>query len=130
MAEKEYIEREAAIDCLHFVCVPQCRQYAQEEIKKLPAADVRSTECCEECRDALLKTIDHYKQLCADARPVVRGKWVAEKEDVEWGCSAVRYRCSHCGRLPHFDKESYKFLLSDYCPKCGADMREADDEKA
>lgn len=37
----EYIEREAAIDCLHFVCVPQCRQYAQEEIKKIPAADVR-----------------------------------------------------------------------------------------
>ena len=60
-----------------------------------------------------------------DPRPVVRGEWVAEKEDVEWGCSAVRYRCSHCGRLPHFDKESYKFLLSDYCPKCGADMREA-----
>lgn len=60
----------------------------------------------------------------ADVRPVVRGKWVAEKEDVEWGCSTVRYRCSHCGRLPHFDKESFKFLLSDFCPKCGADMRE------
>lgn len=59
----------------------------------------------------------------ADVRPVARGEWVAEKEDVEWGCSTVRYRCSHCGRLPHFDKESFKFLLSDFCPKCGADMR-------
>ena len=61
----------------------------------------------------------------ADVQPVVRGEWLPEKEDVEWGCSTVRYRCSHCGRLPHFDKESYKFLLSDYCPKCGADMRRA-----
>jgi len=36
----EYIEREAALDCLHLVCVPQCRKYAQKEIKKIPAADV------------------------------------------------------------------------------------------
>jgi hypothetical protein len=60
----------------------------------------------------------------ADVRPVVRGKWIAEKEDVEWENSTVRYRCSHCKRLPHFDKETYKFILSDFCPKCGADMRE------
>ena len=47
---KEYIEREAAIDCLHFVCVPQCRKYAQEEIKKIPAADVRPVVTCSDCK--------------------------------------------------------------------------------
>lgn len=49
---KEYIERKAAIDCLLFVCVPQCRsrKYAQEKIKKIPAADVRPVVLCKECR--------------------------------------------------------------------------------
>lgn len=95
-AEKEYIEKGTVIDtlCGHFI--PNRHKYI-EEIRALPAADVQ---------------------------PVRRGEWKAEKEDVEWGCSTVRYRCSHCGRLPHFDKESFKFLLSDFCPKCGADMRE------
>lgn len=62
------------------------------------------------------------KAPAADVQPVVRGKWVPDKEDVYWGASTVRYHCSHCGRLPHFDKESYKFLLSEFCPKCGAKM--------
>ena len=74
----EYIEREAAIDCLHFVCVPQCRQYAQEEIKKIPAADVR---------------------------PVVRGKWVKNGWSIR--CSvcgydmpfATRNFCPNCGAM-------------------------------
>ena len=60
----------------------------------------------------------------ADVRLVVMARWIAEKEDVEWGNFTIRYRCSCCKRLPNFDKESYKFILSDFCPKCGADMRE------
>ena len=94
MAGKEYIERDALLSATEGY---DWQAGLKTVLKRIPAADVRS---------------------------VVRGKWVADKEDVEWGCSTVRYRCSHCGRLPHFDKESYKFLLSDYCPKCGADMRE------
>jgi hypothetical protein len=106
MAEKEYIEREAARKLICGFC-----------------ADCDGTTDLCEYRDIQVDAIP-----AADVRPVVRGEWVAEKEDVEWGCSTVRYRCSHCGRLPHFDKESYKFMLSDYCPKCGADMRGEQDD--
>lgn len=105
----EYIEREAA---LRF----------QDELEPVICKSVETGALFSATKDVDL-TSYLYALPAADVRPVVRGKWVAEKEDVEWGCSTVRYRCSHCGRLPHFDKESFKFLLSDFCPKCGADMR-------
>lgn len=70
-------------------------KWALEEIKNLPAADVA---------------------------PVRYGCWNADKEDVEWGNSLIRYRCSVCNERPHFDKEEYKFILSPYCPNCGAKM--------
>lgn len=52
----------------------------------------------------------------ADVRPVVRGKWI------EHG----RYRpptCSNCGSgaLLNYESDYHK---SDFCPHCGADMRE------
>ena len=87
----EYIEREAAIDCLHFVCVPQCRQYAQEEIKKIPAADVRS---------------------------VVRAKW-------EWNDNNGYYYCGNCKAVsPREDQDGEYIDCPNFCPNCGADMRE------
>lgn len=74
----EYIEREAAIkkldhfqSHLHTVEGTCAIGVAKTLIKEIPAADVRSAECCEECRAALLGTIDHYKQLCDAVRPVV-----------------------------------------------------------
>lgn len=107
----EYIEREAAISGL-------------DELERTSYHNsVLWPDHVEECREAL-RSIP-----AANVQPVVRGKWKVEKEDVEWGCSTVRYRCSHCGRLPHFDKESFKFLLSDFCPKCGADMRAEEGER-
>lgn len=93
-----YIEREAAIDCLHFVCVPQCRQYAQEEIKKIPAADVR---------------------------PVCRGKW--EKADCSYcvgftedgnSYTLPTVRCSVCKKL------IAPVIWKNFCPNCGAMMEE------
>lgn len=116
MAEKKYIECEAAIAVI------------EEKQKELCPLGMYSRHAVygsdREKFDAWQEIIDTLEAIpAADVRPVVRGRWVAEKEDVEWGCSTVRYRCSHCGRLPHFDKESFKFLLSEFCPKCGADMR-------
>lgn len=60
----------------------------------------------------------------ADVAPVRHGRWIADKEDVEWGNSLVRYRCSECKERPQFDKDKYKFVLSPYCPNCGAKMEE------
>ena len=52
----------------------------------------------------------------ADVRPVVRGKWTAT------GAGCLTSKCSVCG---------YKSLeAGNFCPNCGADMRETNDEKA
>lgn len=58
----------------------------------------------------------------ADVEPVHYGCWMADREDVEWGNYLIRYRCSECKKRPPFDKEEYKFILSPYCPNCGAKM--------
>lgn len=58
----------------------------------------------------------------ADVAPVRYGCWIADREDVEWGNYLIRYRCSECKERPHFDKDKYKFILSSYCPNCGARM--------
>lgn len=62
------------------------------------------------------------KISAADVAPVRHGQWIPDKEDVEWGNSLIYYRCSECKERPHFDKDKYKFILSPYCPNCGAKM--------
>lgn len=47
----------------------------------------------------------------ADVRPVVRGKWITVKHPL--------YECSICGAV--YQDVGYGF---NYCPNCGADMRE------
>lgn len=66
-------------------------------------------------RNSALKIIQ--KIPAADVRPVVRGRWVATVGKKSRICSA----CGH--------DEPYKFADNDvdifnYCPNCGADMRE------
>ena len=57
-----------------------------------------------------------------DVMPVRYGCWMANREDVEWGNYLIRYRCSECKERPYFDKDKYKYILSPYCPNCGARM--------
>ena len=97
----EYIEREKAIDAtyaLHF------KDLIQEALRNLPAADVK---------------------------PVVRGKWVDEKGNpVPWdkfhrncpASGAYGVNCSVCGEwLSASDEYS---VVGNFCPNCGADMKE------
>lgn len=95
MAEKEYIEREAAINEQKRFC-----GYLDNDMlnrleiatKRIPAADVR---------------------------PVVRGKW---KRDYNPNGSSNWQTCSACYAfilLPSWRIENWNF-----CPNCGADMRE------
>lgn len=96
MAEKEYIEREAAIGSLlgwaeqltetygkndEYV---RCLESAAYNIEQIPAADVRS---------------------------VVRGTWITRP----YMMGNTQY-CSLCG-------ENYG-MKHNFCPNCGADMRE------
>ena len=52
-----------------------------------------------------------------------QGEWETDKEDIEWGNALKRKHCSKCGKRPHFDKEKREFVLSDFCPHCGAPMK-------
>ena len=69
-----------------------------------------------------------------DAQPVIHGHWI-KMSDVD----GVYYACSNCGedipRISDFDPQFDLFPRlksidkTHYCPNCGADMREVDDER-
>ena len=55
----------------------------------------------------------------ADVRPVVRGRWI-------WsGKERDRPYCSECLNDAFWDND-YGFVTENYCPICGADMREVE----
>ena len=59
----------------------------------------------------------------ADVRPVVRGKWIIHKpfDSGRHNCNEC-IECSVCGTW--FGHDCYE--ISNFCPNCGADMREED----
>lgn len=59
----------------------------------------------------------------ADVLEVVRGRWKHEK-DTYFGFTDVEHRCSQCGRA----YSGQGFCAFHFCPNCGADMREVDDD--
>ena len=86
-------------------------------------------------RDALMRRIEHQadewgddydaQQIlgdvedfpAADVRPVVRGRWIEDDGWKRW-CSICGLTCS----------KEYTSVIN-YCPRCGADMRERGDAK-
>lgn len=56
----------------------------------------------------------------ADVAPVRHGRWIWQTEDV--------YKCSNCGDDAHV-KEVMGKPSFDYCPNCGARIREDSDGK-
>lgn len=58
----------------------------------------------------------------ADVAPVRRGKWVTD----EYG----NFVCSECRKEPFYDDLGFGYICSDFCPDCGADMREDSHGKA
>lgn len=56
----------------------------------------------------------------ADVRPVVRGKWITRTDvapyRLDGEITSWTYKCSICG--------TFSRLKYNYCPNCGADMRE------
>lgn len=57
----------------------------------------------------------------ADVRPVVRGRWVEFETDTP----PRRSGCSECG----FITNPWLAHVYNFCPNCGADMRESSKEK-
>ena len=112
MAEKEYIERETAYPLAKKIC----DAIDSEDFQRLNFGM------------RILDWIDDFP--AADVRPVKRGRWkrvvdftgveafgIKETMVVGWGCNV-------CGYEVDVSEESFNF-----CPNCGADMRETDDEK-
>lgn len=50
----------------------------------------------------------------ADVAPVRRGHWIK----CGYACGEAEFKCSLCGEIEWRTNET------DYCPNCGADMRE------
>lgn len=65
-------------------------------------------------------TINYIKELpSADVVPAKYGEWISTPE--MWGEFDVRYYCSKCGKSAIINN-SERYVLSDYCPHCGAIM--------
>ena len=100
----ENIEREAAIEKLNKLCDRVC-QYSKAQRKYM----------CGACPLGDAFTVIEDDIPAADVRPVVRGKWVQGDMPTYGG-----YKCSVCGA----NTVLYK---ANFCPNCGADMREEQD---
>ena len=59
-----------------------------------------------------------------DAVPVVHARWKPLQEDVYWGNSLKRMYCDVCNNQAIFDSQRRKFILTCFCPNCGAKMKE------
>ena len=62
--------------------------------------------------------------LCpaADVAEAKHGYWATDEEDIKWGNALKRKHCSVCQKRPLFDKGEREFVLTKFCPKCGAKM--------
>lgn len=103
----EYIEREAATTLFARAC-GECKEACEEFDGFYP-----------DCNQCLLHgVLKEFASIpAADVREVVRGKWIYNEAYV-LGNPYGSYRCTACSQA-----QAHK---SNYCPTCGADMRECD----
>ena len=100
MAEKEYIEREAAYKA--------CEAYFSE----VCVYDVSASEVINDFENVIEAV------PTADVEPVRHGHWVSE-----YDCGYTTPHCSECGETALTKEEtSYDYVYSSYCPRCGAKM--------
>ena len=75
--------------------------------------------------DPICATIDDLREApTVDAVEVVHGRWIGMEEEI-WGRNVsmvTMWQCSACGV-----SQTTLFGRSNYCPNCGADMRERKD---
>lgn len=97
--------------------------FAAEDVAKTPNTIFGEAA---DAIESLNRDLDFAVRAAEAEYEIVRkhGRWIPDKEDVEWGNSLIHYRCSECKERPHFDKEKYRFILSPFCPNCGAKMDE------
>lgn len=86
--------------------------------------------CKADCRCDLREAIDNAPAL--DYAPVRHGEWVKDKDDLYWGNHFIHQHCSLCGGEAHLNRFGTAYILSAFCPNCGArmDAKEDADENA
>lgn len=108
----DYIDRQAAIDAIEKLVLPQTKgETMAEEINRV------AWRCAINCAEEMIRHLPS-----AEVEPVKRGKWIEhylEKWiDAPWG-----YNCSECGEWFVVGQEPIKRY--HYCPNCGAKMEAA-----
>lgn len=109
----EYIEREALQAAL--------------QRKKAGAANGRYTDGWNDCLMRCKSVVSCFP--AADVAPVVHGRWIPVRESEMTGWQPelagrdpiCGYVCSVCKEEATFDCND-EFVLSNYCPNCGAKM--------
>lgn len=81
------------------------------------------------CLSMVQKWLHEYFEVVEEGIvPIVRGSWKAISQSEYFGVdswandSIASYICTNCGE-DTIRSISGKFVLSDYCPNCGAKMR-------
>ena len=88
-------------------------------ISRTAAIDIVRFECGE--WEGLAKTIiKRFEQLPSAQPERKRGKWKPYRCDM--------YECSECGYI-YTELTDRHICGANFCPHCGADMREVDDER-
>ena len=78
------------------------------EWKEICKCIERICDCVEDADFDVIKGMFLDAQAVTDVRPVVRGRWKV---------TPIYIKCSECG-------ECFMLIPQNYCPNCGADMRE------
>ena len=112
---EDLIRRSDAIDAIH--------SYWKGEINKLPVTDSEYGEVIEEDCDTILK---RNKELSTRIKAVPtadrpQGEWKTEFNGNGWN-DFWDYTCSNCGKK--YERADNILYKSNYCPNCGARMKE------
>lgn len=86
------------------------RDTAVEQLKQI-GKDIRE----------VMDDVVHLQRLLSsiNVTEIKHGEWISVPE--MWGAFDIRYYCSECGKDAIINN-SERYVLSDYCPHCGAIM--------
>ena len=107
----KYIECEAVHDA-----VSKLKRLAWQSSSTSPNAE----KCVAVELDAVHAAVENFS--AADVRPVVKAAW-EDTPNPQWPAHSIRY-CPCCGWSIPKSKLRAKDLSWNFCPNCGADMRE------
>jgi hypothetical protein len=91
------------------------------EREKIGLTDFEIAMCNGDYKEAFKMLLEKIESIpAADVRPVVRGKWERMSDNDVFG--DIHCKCSACGE--DWWQGPGWFRKANFCPNCGADMRE------